>query len=213
MENDRLTIARKEYSFTLLALALALVAIHLFLYIYHYQLEELPWLLRQLFDLDEENNLPTWYSSFLLLNNAFFLHIYSSREGLLKKGYWKLLAFGFLLLSLDEVAGLHESLNTAIEMNWAILGAILVMFVAVFFVPFLLALPRRLALLFILAGSLYFSGAIIVELLGEDLDIDTLTYAFTVSLEEGLEMVGAWVFLHVLLAEMDTEIGMKFTNQ
>jgi hypothetical protein len=198
-------ISIKEYSFTILVLALALVLIHTGLYLYHYQVEELPWLLRQLFDLDEENNIPTWYSSFLLLNNAFFLYIYSIQKDVVKRSYWGLLSGGFLLLAIDEVAGLHETLNTAIEMNWAILGAIGVLFAGVLFVPFLLAIPRRLAQLFMLSGLLYFSGAILVELLGEDLDSDSLLYAFTVALEEGLELIGAWLFLNVLLGEMQTE--------
>lgn len=204
-------ISAKEYSISVLALALVLVAVHLGLYVYHYQVEELPWLLRQLFDLDEENNIPTWYSSFLLLNNAFFLYLYSTQKDLVKKAYWGLLSAGFFLLAIDEVAGLHETLNTAIEMNWAILGGIAVLFVGVFFVPFLLAIPRRLALLFMLSGSLYFSGAILVELLGEDLDSDSLIYALTVSLEEGLELIGAWLFLNVMLHEMKTDemVGIK----
>lgn len=195
----------KEYSASILALALALVAVHLGLYLYHYQITELPWLLRQLFDLDEENNIPTWYSSFLLLNNAFFLYLYSTQKEVVKRSYWGLLAAGFLLLAIDEVAGLHETLNTAIEMNWAILGGIGVLFVGVLFVPFLIAIPRRLTLLFMLSGFLYFSGAIVVELLAQDLDSDSLTYALSVALEEGLELIGAWVFLNVMLQEMKTD--------
>jgi hypothetical protein len=198
-------ISVKEYSISLLVLAFVLVSVHTGLYLYHYRVEELPWLLRQLFDLDEENNIPTWYSSFLLLNNAFFLYIYSIQQEVVKRSYWGLLSAGFLLLAIDEVAGLHETLNTAIEMNWAILGAIAVLFVGVLFVPFLLAIRRRLALMFMFSGMLYFSGAILVELLGEDLDSDSLLYAFTVALEEGLELIVAWIFLNVLLGEMSVE--------
>ena len=198
-------ISVKEYSISLLVLAFVLVSVHTGLYLYHYRVEELPWLLRQLFDLDEENNIPTWYSSFLLLNNAFFLYIYSIQQEVVKRSYWGLLSAGFLLLAIDEVAGLHETLNTAIEMNWAILGAIAVLFVGVLFVPFLLAIRRRLTLMFMFSGLLYFSGAILVELLGEDLDSDSLLYAFTVALEEGLELIGAWIFLNVLLGEMSVE--------
>tara|TARA_B110000971_G_C19836255_1_gene420397 strand:- start:158 stop:811 length:654 start_codon:yes stop_codon:yes gene_type:complete len=198
-------ISVKEYSISLLVLAFVLVSVHTGLYLYHYRVEELPWLLRQLFDLDEENNIPTWYSSFLLLNNAFFLYIYSIQKEVVKRSYWGLLSAGFLLLAIDEVAGLHETLNTAIEMNWAILGAIAVLFVGVLFVPFLLAIRRRLTLMFMFSGLLYFSGAILVELLGEDLDSDSLLYAFTVALEEGLELIGAWIFLNVLLGEMSVE--------
>ena len=141
----------------------------------------------------------------MITSVAFFLYIYSIQQEVVKRSYWGLLSAGFLLLAIDEVAGLHETLNTAIEMNWAILGAIAVLFVGVLFVPFLLAIRRRLALMFMFSGMLYFSGAILVELLGEDLDSDSLLYAFTVALEEGLELIGAWIFLNVLLGEMSVE--------
>ena len=201
--NDyQLKLAVREYTVTLLVLALVLVVIHVGLYFYNYQVEELPFLLLQLFDLDDENNIPTWFSSFLLLNNAFFVYLYSVKEGLQKPVHWRLIAAGFLILALDEVAGLHESFNSAIEINWAIPGGILVLFVGVMFVPFLLSLPRRLALLFILSGFLYVSGAIVIELLSEDMESDSLAYMLTVAVEEGLEMMGALLFLVVMLRQM-----------
>lgn len=200
--NYRLDISIKEYTSTLLVLALVLVVIHTGLYIYNYQVEELPWLLLQLFDLDEENNIPTWFSSFLLLNCGFFLYVLSWDERQQKKFHWRLMGAGFFLLAIDEVAGLHETFNSSIEMNWAIPGAILVLFVAVAFVPFLLSLPRKLSVIFVLAGFLYVSGAIIVELLSEDMDSDSLGYMLAVAVEEGLEMMGALLFLTAVLNEM-----------
>lgn len=198
----RLHISVKEYTSTLLVLALVLLTIHVGLYVYNYQAEELPWLLLQLFDLDEENNLPTWFSSFLLLNCGFFLYVFSSGEQVQKKFYWRFMAAGFFLLAIDEVAGLHETFNSSIEMNWAIPAAILVLFLAVAFVPFLLSLPRKLAFMFIVSGAVFVSGAIIVELLSEDMDSDSLAYMLAVAVEEGLEMLGALLFLATLLKEM-----------
>ncbi len=201
----RFSINRQAYSLVLLATAVVLVSIHLGLYLYNYQVEELEWLLLQLFDLDEENNLPTWFSSFLLLNNAFFLALVARASEIQDSLQWKLMSIGFFILSVDEVAGLHESFNSSIEMNWAIPGAILVAGVAVAFIPFLLRLRRGLAGRFILSGIIFVSGAIIVELLSEDLDSDSLVYMLAVAVEEGLEMLGAWLFLATLLKEMCRE--------
>jgi hypothetical protein len=211
VNNYRLALPARAYANAMLVIGLVLIAIHVGLYLYNYQVEELPWLLLQLFDLDEENNIPTWFSSFLLLNNAFFLYLYASVDQLPKRLHWKLLAAGFLLLALDEVAGLHESFNTAVEFNWAIPGAIVVLLVAVFFVPFLLSLPRRLAALMFVSGVLYVSGVIIVELLSEDLESDSLIYTMAVALEEGLEMLGAWLFLRILLQHMQEDIALGVT--
>lgn len=213
VNNFSLRFLARDYLGILLVLSVVLVLIHLGLYFYHYQVEELPWLLRQLFDLDEENNIPTWYSSFLLANNAFFLLVFSSQKELDRRIYWKLLAIGFLLLSLDEVAGMHETVNTAIETNWAIFGIILIMIVGVFFVPFLLSLPRNLSSLFVISGVVYFSGALIMELIGEDMDADSLTYIITVAIEEGMEMIGAWIFLFALMKEMKSGDSVEVSLQ
>ena len=112
------------------------------------------------------------------------------------------MSVGFLVLAIDEVAGMHETFNSSIEMNWAIPAAILVAVVGVAFIPFLLRLRRGLAGMFILSGFVFVSGAIIVELLSEEMDSDSLAYIMAVAVEEGLEMLGAWLFLVTLLKEM-----------
>lgn len=195
-------VSARDYGAVLFALVVVFICSHLGLYYYNYHVEELPWLLLQLFDLDEENNLPTWFSSFVLLNIAFFVYVSSLQPNLEKRMHWRFIALGFFLLSIDEVAGLHETFNSSIEMNWAIPGAILVLFLAAAFVPFLLSLPGKLAMLFILAGGLFVSGAIITELFSEDMDSDSWAYAMAVALEEGLEMSGALLFLYLNLKEM-----------
>lgn len=201
-ENDfQLSISVRYYCLVLLAIVIGLITVHCIFNYYNHAIEEMPWLIQQLFDLDEENNIPTWFSGFLLLNNAFFLFLIAGT----KRDYvlhWKLLALGFLILSIDEVAGLHESFNTATDVNWAIPGAVLVSVVGLMFVPFLLSLERRLAVRFVLAGALYISGAIGVELLSEDMDEDEMAYGFATALEEGMEMFGALMFLTVNLIEM-----------
>ncbi len=198
-------ISATEYTASLCALAVVFISVHLGLYFYNYRVEELPWLLLQLFDLDEENNLPTWFSSFVLLNVAFFVFVASKAPDLKKPGHWRFIALGFFILAIDEVAGLHETFNSSIEINWAIPGAILVLFLTAAYVPFLLSLRGRLAALFILAGALYISGALVTELLSEDMDSDSWDYALAVALEEGLEMFGALLFLFVNLREMASD--------
>ena len=92
----------------------------------------------QLFELDEENNLPTWFSSYLLLNNALVLWLIAASKSDAYRIYWIVLAIGFVVLSIDEVAGLHETFNTAIDTNWAIFGGLIVLGVGVCMIPFLL---------------------------------------------------------------------------
>lgn len=209
----RLEVSARDYSASLFALAVVFISVHLGLYFYNYHAEELPWLLLQLFDLDEENNLPTWFSSFVLLNVAFFVHLKASEPGLEKRSHWRFIALGFFLLAIDEVAGMHETFNSSIEINWAIPGAILVLFVAAAFVPFLLSLRGRLAASFVFAGALFVSGAIVTELLSEDMDSDSWGYALAVALEEGLEMSGALLFLYLNLREMATNGRVRIESR
>ena len=193
-------IPTSRYLLVLTSTALLLVSLHLILNLYHYQVGEVPWLLLQLFELDEENNVPTWFSSFILLNNAIALAI-AFAQASRHQWQWLVLGFGFLLLSVDEVAGLHETFHTAIDNNWTLYAAGLVALVGASFVPFLLALPRPLAGGFILSGSIYLSGALLVEYLSRDMEEESLRYAFAVALEEGLEMAGALLFLFINLKQ------------
>ena len=193
----QLNVTVTFYIRTLVVIASLLVCTHLALYCYHYLSDKLPWLLRQLFDLDEENNLPTWFSHFLLLNNAFVLSIIASSDAQKKRNYWWALSIGFLILSIDEVAGLHETFHSAIDFNWAIPAGILVAIIGIVFIPFLRSLERRVAILYIISGSIFISGALIIELLSEDMKTKSLEYALATTLEEGMEMAGALIFLWV----------------
>ena len=197
----RFHISVDAYCKFLLIFCLLFVSAHLGLNYYNHRIEETEWLLHQLFELDEENNLPTWFSSFLLLNNAFVL--YAVGENCIDKfkSHWKLLSLGFLILSIDEVAGIHETFNTAVEFNWAVLGGLIVGVVGIIYIPFLLALDRALALKFVISGCIFVGGAIGVELLSEDMDEDTIMYGFATAVEEGMEMIGALMFLYVNLNE------------
>lgn len=196
--SSEITASIRPYLILLACLVVVFITVHLGLNIYNYEVEEVPWLLLQLFELDEENNLPTWFSSFLLLNNAVVLFV-ASTQAKQHQTQWLILAIGFLLLSVDEVAGLHETFHTAIDTNWTIYAAILVGIIGLALIPFLLALPRQIAILFVLSGTLYLSGALLVEWLSRDMDEESLRYAIAVALEEGLEMVGALCFLAVNL--------------
>lgn len=204
MTNSIINLSIRRYLTALACITVLLLGIHLIINTYNYQVEEVPWLLHQLFELDEENNLPTWFSSFLLLNNAVVLLLAAS-QAKQHRAQWLILAVGFLVLSIDEVAGLHETFHTAIDTNWTIYAAVLVGIVALAFIPFLLGLPRRIAVWFVISGALYLSGALLVEWLSRDMEEESLAYAYAVAVEEGLEMAGALLFLVVNLYRLRGE--------
>lgn len=203
------TIAPGALTRVLLVAALTLLAYHAGLALYHYRVQELSWLLRQLFDVDQENNLPTWYSGFLLLVSSMLLWLCARKkrtEGDRWFRHWYVLAVGFLLMSIDEVAGIHESINSIIVMPWSIPAGIAVGVIGITFVPFLLHLPRATALRFSLAGAAYLTGALLIEIRGNELvrtrQRDTLEYNMTTLVEESLEMLAVVLFIHSLLLYM-----------
>jgi hypothetical protein len=194
---------------TLLIVAITLLACHAALWTYHFQVDELHWLWLQLFDVDQENNLPTWFSQFLLVLASALLWICArtrASQGDPFSAYWYALAAGFLLMAVDEVAGVHESINSVIVMSWAIPAAGLSLLIGLAFVPFLLRLPRPTALLFSLAGALYLTGAVGTEIVGNTMVRErlenTLRYKMTTMAEESLEMFGMILFLYALLRYM-----------
>ena len=89
-----------------------------------------------------------------------------------------------------------------IEISWAYPASVFVFLLGLTFIPFLLSLDKRLALLFLISGAIYVSGVVGVEILSEDMDEDSMAYGFATAVEEGMEMLGAWLFLAVNLNEM-----------
>jgi hypothetical protein len=196
-----------------------LVAIDLALQIIHYRVHEIPWLLKDLFDLDEEQNIPTWYSTAALLIPAWLLLSISAekkRVGDPLTGYWYGLAIGFFVLSLDECAAIHEAINTITSsehsrhpFSWAILGAALVIILAVIYMKFLSRIPMWFRIRFMIAGTVYVSGVLLTELVVHEYlkshDIDSLGYNLISAIEETLEMVGVALFVHSLLVYMGVQ--------
>src|SRR5262245_13149952 len=71
--------------------------------------------------VDEEGNLPSWFSSSLILASAvvaFFISIARRERQLSHRGWFVLSAF-LLLLSIDEAASIHEISTTyAVRGEW-----------------------------------------------------------------------------------------------
>ena len=191
------------------ATVVGLLLVHVGLTVWHYQWQELPWLLRQLFDVDEENNLPTAISALALLITAGFLLLLGLRKRTQRDPwtpYWLVLALAFGLLSLDEIAGLHETYNSISRTSWGIPGATAAAGFGLVYLRFLRDLPSSTRWRFVAAGFLFVGGAVGVEMAtdwyaDEDL-LDTLSYNLWTAVEEGLEMTGVLVFLHALLGYM-----------
>lgn len=168
------------------------------------------------FNLDRESNIPSWYSTSLLLLSAALFGIAAQAAWNIRDRFarhWSGLSLLFVGFSMDELAGIHEHmihpLRTLVGASgifhyaWVIAGMALVLFVAAVSATFLRALdaPTRRRLL--VAGVMYVTGALALEMVGgayaSQFGVETPAYAVLTTLEEGLEMAGLIMLIHALL--------------
>jgi hypothetical protein len=172
-----------------------------------------------LFSVNTEQAIPTWFSVFLLFSAAILLTLLAiskHRQQAPFARHWIVLAIIFFYLALDEGAAIHEIFSSPLELAfnttgylyfaWLIVGVPLVILFGVFYLRFLLHLPARTRTLFILAGSLYVGGAVIIEAISANHLSEVVEYTFSylaiATLEEFCEMLGIVVFIYALLREL-----------
>ena len=102
--------------------------------------------------------------------------------------------------------------------SWVIPGAIAVALIGAYYLPFLLRLPRRTAVLFTIAGGAYVGGALGMELVGGAVESatgkETVAYSISILIEEGLEIVGLTLFFYALtdhIARAWDSVGLAFS--
>jgi hypothetical protein len=171
------------------------------------------WLL--LLDVDAEANLPTWFSSVLLLTASVYSVQKRERTEMtdqqLRRG-WGLMSVLLLAFSADEVARVHEQIAAKIlpflkhqhiarEWLWA-LGAAIVVVMGIVILPFLRALPHKLRNELIGAGVIFVTGGLILEAIGHAYASrygwSNIGYVSLSALEELLEMLGVLRYIHVV---------------
>jgi hypothetical protein len=173
--------------------------------------------LLRLFDVSGESNVPEWYSVITLGFSSVLLAVI----GFIKKGehdrfapYWLFMAFVFFFLSLDEGACIHEGVSSfmsthvktegALSYGWVIPWGIFTLGFAFFYIRFLLALPRKTAVLMVIAGAIYVGGALGMEFVEGVLDQKygalSLIEVLMRDLEEWGEMGGILLFNYTLLS-------------
>lgn len=188
----------------------------------------------KLFYVDLELNVPAFFSMSLLLFAAVLL---AGITFLKKKQtdryvlHWALLSCGFLFMSFDEIVAVHERLIEPMRtvlgeehlgvlyFAWVVPAIALVLFLALFFLRFLMSLPAKTRISFLLAASLYIGAAIGLELIeGKHSEIygkENLIYITLTTIEETLEMTGAIVFIWALLsyiADNFKEVRLQFND-
>ena len=209
----------------LLALALGLVALYWLSLRPGFPIDPAP------FDLNAEGNIPALFSAGLWLGASALALVCMRRshaEGWPLGIYWPIMAALFLYLGIDEAVMIHErvggvlgdkyAFSGAFLYAWVVAGLAFLGLVGLVFLRFLAALrPINLALL-VLAAGVFVSGAVGVEMMGAAFDSGGqvpgtfalgLNWRRANALEEGLEMLGIILLIHVML-RFATDAGSPF---
>lgn len=182
-----------------------------------------------LFDLDHENNIPTWYQSIALLICATLLAWVAYLHRVQRAGdshSWAFLAAVMLLLSVDEMASIHEKIDYLVDASvhpsfpfrpaWVLPGLLFTAIVGLFLLRWLMRLPERTRNRFLLAGAVFLLGAVGMESLEAWSARGILSFPgpsssgqiwefLLLTAEEGLEMIGVVLFLDALLRHIEYE--------
>lgn len=165
------------------------------------------------FILNNEASIPTVLSFLLMLTAsqlAFLAFVSAQKHHKTALNlYWLVAGLILIALAYDEAAQVHESIKAVLfrevfqNHGWIFVAMPVVLTVAVFFVPFLRALPPRLAKQLILAMAIFLSGAIVIEGIGGVYSFQMgkdLIYRCITVLEESVELVGI-SYLNIVLLE------------
>ena len=168
-------------------------------------------------NMDRELNLPTLFSTLLLIMSAVLLQRLSTIEWNDNAADWTLLSRIFVFLALDEALQIHEILilpglrhqiHPALASTWVIPYGLIALGLLWRFRRFLTALPAKTSARFLRAGSIYLTGAIGMEMVGSFavrsglIRLHSFWYGAITGIEESLELFGLILFLYALMQEL-----------
>lgn len=184
----------------------------------------------QLFAVDMEGNIPTYFSSLLHLSSALLISLIAfdaRQKGSADRVKWTGMAAIFLFLSMDEASSMHELLTYPMRellgtsgilyFAWVVPAMIILIILAGIYWPFLRRLPKETFRGFLLAAFVFLSGAILMEFVGgwlaEQQGVDHLEFGMATEVEEVLEMTGVVIFIRTLLIYLNKHVdslGISF---
>ena len=165
-------------------------------------------------NMDRELNLPTLFSSALLLLAALLMRRLGQSSPHIAAQDWRLLSKIFIFLALDEALQIHEILiipglrhqvHPALASTWVVPYTGLALILLWRFRRFLVSIPPATTSRLLRAGAVYISGAIGMEMIGSFAVRSSLIrlhspwYGAITGLEETLELLGIILLIDALI--------------
>jgi hypothetical protein len=180
----------------------------------------------KLFYVEHELNVPSFFSSLILLMASVILAVIAFLKREQKDVYtieWIGLTVGFLFMAFDELVSVHERMIEPTRdllggehfgifyFAWVIPMGIFVSALGVLFCKFWWNLPMPTKIYFALAAVIYLGGSIGCELIeSQHCEIygkDNLAYFVMTTVEETLEMTGGVFFIWALFNYLTETFG------
>ena len=177
---------------------------------------------RTRFDLDAEANLPTLFSTLLILSAAALAGLTGRLAGVWQRRdrrYWTAIAWILVVMAIDEQTPFHNlatlpvrsalgTLPSALRFAWVIPALGLTFVVVAIFLRFFWRLPARTRFGIALASAIYVGGAVGMEMIagvyhGGALVRRDAVYIMIFTIEEMMEMAGMIVCIHYLLRHIE----------
>jgi hypothetical protein len=188
-----------------------------------------------LVDICKELTLPSMFSTYLLFVAALLLGVITCLKRNEKGRHvfeWLFLTAGFLFMTFDEGASIHELVMYPVQRMlggrahgiffyaWVIPGMLLVFFIFLLLFKFIRDLPPKTRRGFLISGAIYLFGAIGFELItgkiAEEIGVENFGINVLATVEEVLEMAGVTLFIQQLLSYIDEHypnLWMVFSHQ
>ena len=184
-------------------------------YVFHLQFTALNFLIF-LFNVDQERNIPTFFSVLFLLIATRMLYSIAVEKSLKKDRYrfhWWLLTILFFLIAGDEFMATHEMISEIIRDKYDVTGFLyyawvipfgaLVIALSIFYSGFVFRhLPEKTRNFMLLSALLYVGGSMGMEMVGSYFFLkggtENMTNAILTSIEEGMEMAGVALLIFTL---------------
>jgi hypothetical protein len=179
----------------------------------------------KLFYFNNENNIPAYFSTFILFVCAALAFIISKTDKSPFHKRWFYMGLLFIFLAFDELISIHEVLTGPSRVivqrllgskdigilyyAWVVPYAALLLVAVAYFYRFVFALPKKILFNFIISAGIFVAGAILMEMVGgyiaEKFGMFTFAYYLSATIEESLEMLGIMLFARTLIQYLSTQ--------
>jgi len=215
----QLSVNHMRVGWWIVAMAAAVVALGIFREIYIAEFGTGTFLkdLRHI-ALDSEHCIGAYFSSLLMVAGAVLMVVMSGADAPAGKwkNYWRVLAFIFVCLSIDESVSFHEvlidplrgafGLSGILAFAWIIPAIACLVVMGLFYLRFVLAIRDPLRWQLVIAGTVFVFAAVGLEAVGGYFytigGFGAGSYIVTAIIEETLEITGLVILNLALLGEL-----------